>query len=245
MRSGCLQALAVLLVVSVGAACTEGGDAPRAGGSPGETAEAPTPDESPPERDQKKPKKDDEPRTVKVPGGATLGDLPDRAFRLCTKGPPLSRACPLLVPVVFPSKYVIDSFGRPGGPFQVLELAAGAPGSNFSRNAPPRVAHVVVESGKPQFLIDLGEPAGEPLPLRRVLGDHLDAPQPVTLDKRWGWKTQLVLAPSFPAGGAHGDHLVYRWKSGGMEHVISLHAWEPAGEAVRTLHAIVRSARSP
>ena len=247
MTSTRLRACVVLLGIAlIGPACTNGDEGPRASRSPSATTSTPSPDDSPSKPDKRKPNKGDDPHTVKVPGGATLTKIPERALELCTKGPPLSRACPLLVPVVFPSKYVIDSFGRPGGRFQVLELAAGAPSNrDFARNAPPRVAHVVIEAGEPQFLIDLGEPAGPALPLREVLGDELDAPQPVTLDKRWGWRARLTLAPSFPGGGAHGDHLMYRWKSGGMEHVVSLHVWEPVGEAVRTLHAIVRSAKSP
>ena len=192
-------------------------------------------------------KKDESVRTVRVPGGATLTSLPAKAEDICIKGPPLSRACPLLVPEVRGTSYLVESFGRPGGRFQVLELAAGAPSNNdFSRNAPPRVAHVVVEVGKPGFLIDLGDPAPSTQSLDALLGTERDGAVVVEQEKTWDWKgAKLVLAQSFPSGGAHGDHLIYSWKEGGYEHRISLHAWTPARELVRTLHAIVRSARSP
>ena len=189
--------------------------------------------------------KPDEPRVVEVPGGATLTSLPPRAEEICAQGPPLSRTCPRYVPLVRRVSYVVDTFGRPGGRFQVLELAAGAPSNkDFSRNAPPRVAHVVVEVGKPKFLIDLGEPYPNKIPLSLLLGEQLDQAQYVAPEESWKWNEVLVLAPSFPSGGAHADHLVYSWKERGLEHVVSLHAWEPATEAVRTLHAIVRSIRT-
>ncbi|MDQ4145802.1 MAG: hypothetical protein M3198_19055 [Actinomycetota bacterium] len=244
-----LEPVALLLLVSLGSgACTSDeldrlpGSLGPSGSGPFQEASPEEPSTTPGKEDTKKPDEKDEPRIVDVPGGAKLMALPDKASALCDKGPPLSRACPELVPVVHRVSYIVDSFGRPGGRFQVLELAAGAPSAkDLAHNSPPRVAHVVIETGRPQFLIDLGPPSAGTVPLESVLGEHLNAPQTVSLDKAWGWKEKLVLAPSFPFGGAHGDHLMYRWEQGGIEHVVSLHAWAPAGEAVRTLHAIVRS----
>ena len=216
-------------------ACSDDRPSPRNGSPRVERSESPSPDETP--------KKDEEePRSVDVEGGATLTSLPPAAEKVCSKGAPLSRVCPTLVPLVRSRSYLVDSFGRPGGRFQVLELASGAPSNNdFSRNAPPRVAYVVIEAGKPDFMIDLGEPYPNKVPLEELLGTHLDQPQLVAPEKKWGWDKTLVLAPSFPSGGAHGDHLLYRWEENGFEYVVSLHAWSPAAEAVRTLHAIVRS----
>jgi hypothetical protein len=247
--------LAVFLVTMIAifgsfAACTDEEPDPPVQ-TPIETPqESPSPDASSdgPQKDGDKDKegKDekDQPKLVEVKGGATLSTLPDRAAEICAKGPPASRACPTLVPLVKGSNYVVDSFGKPGGRFQVVEMAAGAPSSkDFTRNAPPRVAHVVVEAGKPAFLIDLGDPAPA-VPLSSVLGQQIDGSQTVTLERSWGWNTTLILAESFPGGGAHADHLVYRWQKGGTNYVISLHAWEPAGQAVRTLHRMVRSIKN-
>lgn len=247
VRSFQLVALAVLLV---GAACSDddGARPPVAATTGVEPSESPSPPQSSPPPPEKpgKPKKDDAtPRIVEVAGGAKLTALPDKAQEVCSKGPPLSRVCPTLVPLVRNTNYLVDSFGKPGGRFQVLELAAGAPSNNdFSRNTPPRVAHVVIEAGDPRLLIDLGEPYPNKIPLDELLGTPLDQPQFVAPEKDWGWEKTLVLAPSFPSGGAHGDHLLYRFKEGGLEYVVSLHAWAPAEEAVRTLHAIVRSIKN-
>jgi hypothetical protein len=38
-----------------------------------------------------------------------------------------------------------------------------------------------------------------------------------------------------------GNHLVFRWREGRREYVVSLHAWEPLTEAAATLKAIVAS----
>ena len=240
-----------LLLVALSAGCdgdppsgTQARTSPSAGAVP---SDSPAPSESGDKKDGgddgKDDEKDDDVLTEKVPGGATLTRLPPKAEEICIQGPPLSRACPLLVPQVRGTSYLIDSFGRPGGRFQVLELAAGAASNKDpARNAPPRFAHVVIEVGKPGFLIDLGEPAPNKLPLEELLDQDLDQAQDVTAN---GWGETLMLAPSFPSGGAHGSHLIYRWKGGGYEYRISLHGWAPASSLVNTLRAIVRSAKSP
>ena len=240
--------LAVVLALGLlwGTGCTESEDPPYQVQDPGVSDErGETESPSPRRNNNDANDKPDEQRIVEVPGGSRLTPLPPRAEEICGQGPPLSRTCPRYVPLVRGVSYVVDTFGRPGGRFQVLELAAGAPSNrDFSRNAPPRVAHVVIEVGKPQFLIDLREPYPNKIPLDLLLGEDLDQAQYVGPEKSWDWNAMLVLAPSFPSGGAHADHLVYRWREGGLEHVVSLHAWEPATEAVRTLHAIVRSIRA-
>ena len=249
----CVRRLGAVLVslALMTPACDEGRDGPRPFGTPdnrpgSHASKSPKPSGSPNKDGDGKKNKNEDPITKRVPGGATLTSLPPKAEEICIKGPPLSRACPLLVPQVKGTSYLIESFGRPGGRFQVLELAAGAPSNNdFSRNAPPRVSHLVIEVGKPGFLIDLGDP----VPATESLEGLLEADRNGTFllepEKEWDWKTELVLAPPFPSGGAHGDHVVYSWTEAGYEHRISLHAWMPADELVKTLHAIVRSARSP
>lgn len=253
MRSPRLLAVFLVTMIAISgsfAACTDEEPEPPVQ-TPIETPqESPSPDASSdgPKKggDKDKEGKDekDQPKLVEVKGGATLSTLPDRAAEICAKGPPASRACPTLVPLVKGSNYVVDTFGKPGGRFQVVEMAAGAPSSkDFTRNAPPRVAHVVVEAGKPGFLISLATDPGfvEPLPLQRILDGQRDYAQPVVLERSWGWNTSLILAASFPGGGAHADHIVYGWKRNGLEYRVSIHAWRPVGQAVRTLHRMVRS----
>ena len=139
---------------------------------------------------------------------------------------------------------VIDTFGRPGGRFQVLEMAAGAPSSNDpSLNRPPGVAHIVIEVGKRGFLVDLGEPVPMSETLGALIESERSGSQLVRPEPSWRWDEPLILAEPFPGGGAHGDHLIYRWNKGDFEYRVSLHTWAPADEVVRTLHAMVKSIR--
>ena len=147
-----LRAAALALSLTVIPVACDGEPARGPGGkdSPGVSSAGPSRSPEPTKKDGNKDGKKDEEeeKTVRVPGGATLASLPPSAEKICIQGPPLSRACPLLVPQVREGTYLVDTFGRPGGRFQVLELAAGAPSNNdFSRNAPPRVSQVVIEVG--------------------------------------------------------------------------------------------------
>lgn len=177
--------------------------------------------------------------------GVPLDPIPARARRVCDDGGRIEEACPRLVPVTAPRRpYLVETFGRPGGPFQVLEMSAGAPRyNNPAHNRPPAVAHVVIEAGDPDHLIDL--PAGERdhRPLDELVAAKRDGTVTVEHVAFGDERGVLVLAPSFPAGGAHGDHLVFSWTHNGTEYRVSLHAWTPADEAVATLEAIVTSLR--
>jgi hypothetical protein len=137
--------------------------------------------------------------------------------------------------------YLIDTFGRSGGRFQVLELAAGASRGAPERNRPPAMVHVVVEAGEPRFLIPLGPAAPSSAPLGELI--HSKRSQAVSLGRvRWGGRRgTLTLAESFPGGGAHGDHLVFRWHEAQVTAVLSLHVWAPASETRATLEALVES----
>jgi hypothetical protein len=39
----------------------------------------------------------------------------------------------------------------------------------------------------------------------------------------------------------YGDHVIFRWKIGGVEYMISIHGWEPFTQAISTLRKIVAS----
>jgi hypothetical protein len=63
------------------------------------------------------------------------------------------------------------------------------------------------------------------------------------LRARWaGHKGEVVLAPPVPFGGEMGDHLIFRWKTKGVDYAFSLHSWAPLSEAVAMLKALVASA---
>ena len=59
---------------------------------------------------------------------------------------------------------------------------------------------------------------------------------------RWGTQiAQLILAPSYPAGGMMGDHLIFFYRAHGHDYLLSLHGWEPFLQVVATLQVIVLS----
>ncbi|MDQ3954065.1 MAG: hypothetical protein M3285_00750 [Actinomycetota bacterium] len=182
------------------------------------------------------------PPDPKPVAGIDMDPLPIKVKGLCIKGPPLERVCPRLAPAVKQSHpYLVDSFGKPGGRFQIVDMAAGAPRDDFARNSPPGVVHVVLETGDPSRLIELTPTNPDPIPLATALASP--RPGAVTVDvRKQGWKEKLILAAPFPGGGAHGDHLVYRRTIKGIERRISLHLWAPLREPVQVLKAMVRSA---
>jgi hypothetical protein len=59
---------------------------------------------------------------------------------------------------------------------------------------------------------------------------------------RWGARAgELILAPSYPAGGMMGDHLIFYYRAHGHDYLLSLHGWEPFLQVVATLRVIVLS----
>jgi hypothetical protein len=61
---------------------------------------------------------------------------------------------------------------------------------------------------------------------------------------RWGAGAragELILAPSYPAGGIVGDHLIFYYRDHGHDYLLSLHGWEPFLQVVATLREIVLS----
>jgi hypothetical protein len=173
------------------------------------------------------------------PPGFTV--IPAKAWARCNAGPPLKAACPKVLPKT-KGPYLVESFGKPGGRFGVLEMISGAPRDDPSANAPPAFAHVVLEAGGPRFLIDFGGIAAT----ASLTDSLLQQPRSgaVLIGKRkWGGREgRLLLAEPFPGGGAHGDHLVFQWRRHGVIHRISLHAWVPAKKSEKTLETIVSSA---
>jgi hypothetical protein len=200
---------------------------------------SPSPTRKPKGHDDEK-KKGDEPAGPDVDPPRGFEVVSTKAWTRCNAGPPLKGACPTVVPKT-KRNYLVESFGRPGGRFSVLEMSSGAPRDDPRANAPPAFAHVVLEAGGPRYLIDFGGVAAT-----AELSDSLleqSRAGAISLGKRnWGGrKGRLLLAEPFPGGGAHGDHLVFEWKRGGVIHRISMHAWVPAAKAEKTFETVVAS----
>jgi hypothetical protein len=163
----------------------------------------------------------------------------------------LSPACPRRLPSA--SSFWAREFDRGSRPFRTFDISAGFPHPVPERNAPPRFVHVVVEAGDLRdSLGSFGFPTNGPVTapsdgltrseernrlLKRV-------PQAVFLGRvTWGGiKGVVVLAPPFnTVSSIHGDHLILRWRRGGTEYALSLHAWEPFSKCFVTLRAMVES----
>jgi hypothetical protein len=232
----------VLLLASCGDSPDPGEQAARSPSpelSPGVRI-TPTPEVVPPHDKKGGKEKDKLPVGPEVDPPKGFQIVHTKAWERCNAGSPLKGACPTVVPKTR-RNYLVESFGKPGGRFGVLEMSSGAPRDDPKANAPPAFAHVVLEAGGPRFLIDFGGVAAT-----AALSDSL-LRQPrtgaVALGmKTWGGVTgRLLLAEPFPGGGAHGDHLVFQWKRGGVIHRISMHAWVPVARAEAAFRTLVTS----
>jgi hypothetical protein len=168
-----------------------------------------------------------------------LRDLPSKAWARCTRLlDSLDRPCPRLVPET-DRPYRSQVIRAPGSPFATLDISSNAPYPRIGRrNAPPRFAHLAIEfsNGRPhrEYLVRRVKSLPAELPEVRELG--------WVLGHRWAGRTgTLVLAPGYPVGGIHGDHLLFTWRAHGDSLTISLHVWKPVAEAEATLRAIVDS----
>jgi hypothetical protein len=243
-------AVAATLVLLLFAGCDGGDGGTRtAEASPSESPDptSPSPSAEPTKKDGGggKDDKKDGPATPEVPDvdpPQGFEVVSAKAWTRCTAGPPLKGHCPTVVPKV-KRNYLVESFGKPGGRFGVLEMSSGAPRDTPEANRPPAVSHVVLEAGPKRFLIDFGGVAGEAALTDDLLRQSRSGA--LLLGKRtWGGvKGRLILAEPFPGGGAHGDHLVFQWKRGGVIHRISSHAWVPAARAEAALKTIVKRSR--
>jgi hypothetical protein len=165
---------------------------------------------------------------------------PQRALDRCRTLPSHRAVCPASVPRIERGTPLrVQAFSQVGG-HRLVSLEWSAPYPGVSRkNSPPRFAHVVVQSGSGSSAFPFEVPSRSsegPIPLSR-------GREPLRLDRpRWGGRRgTLLLAPSFPDGGVHGDHLVFLWRRPPLAHAVSLHAWPPLSETERTLRAIVES----
>jgi hypothetical protein len=115
------------------------------------------------------------------------------------------------------------------------------------RDAPPGFAHVNIEAGK---LTDgpwqpftyphrgTATPVRNGLLFSRVYKRASNRHNPYALylgHARWsGRRGTLAVAPPYTiVDSLDAGHLIFRWRQGGRDRAISLHAWEPFLEAVR------------
>jgi hypothetical protein len=176
---------------------------------------------------------------------------PPSALGLCRRSARLRPFCPRRLPYVehlasepayLSSLCRVGHRGCAGLTWDDLELEHSGSG-----NHPPRWAHASLAAGR--IIGSSGFAFSWPRTRRVAARDGLFAsrrPRALFLGQvRWGTRSgELVLAPSFPAGGMMGDHLIFYWRRNATDHMITLHGWEPFTQVVGTLRATVLSAPS-
>jgi hypothetical protein len=173
------------------------------------------------------------------PPAVPLRALPSKAAARCIRLFDSLGLCPTSVPQT-DSPYRSQVIRAPGSRSATLDVSSNAPYPGLRRrNAPPRFAHVVIEyaNGRPhrEYLVRTVPSLPADLPEHREEG--------LVMGRRtWSGRTgTLVLAPGYPLGGIHGDHLLFTWLAHGGSLTISLHVWKPVREAEATLRGIVAS----
>jgi hypothetical protein len=134
--------------------------------------------------------------------------------RLCRASALLRPVCPRRVPAaIYPRRGVyLAPHGGPEERYDRFELIA------------------VPRRGRPQHVALFASRYG----LDRVF---TSAPQVRLGRPTWGGlRGVLVVDSSRPAAG---DHVVFRWRSQGVDYALALAAWKPMRDAVATLRAIV------
>jgi hypothetical protein len=179
-----------------------------------------------------------------------LTRTPSYIARLCKSVPALAPACPKRIPYINhlagERAYDLVSLCRRGKPgcagVEWDDLNIGASGNG---DRPPIWTHLTIFAGRltATSVFPFHYPTGGPVVAIR---DGLFAegrPRAVYFGHvHWGGKTgTLVLAPSFPAGGEQGGHLIFRWRHGSGEYAIGLHGWEPFLQTAATLREIIAS----
>jgi hypothetical protein len=175
---------------------------------------------------------------------------PAGVLLLCRRSSLLRPICPRRLPFVnhLPSEPAyLASLCRVGHPgcaglrWDDLEIEHTGDGA-----WPPIWAHLSVAAGE---FRSGGRPTEFRWPInRKAVTPHTGLwratrPRALFLGRvRWGSRTgELILAPSYPAGGMMGDHLIFYYRAHGHDYLLSLHGWEPFPQVVATLRVIVLS----
>jgi hypothetical protein len=181
-------------------------------------------------------------RLPRNPRPIAMMSMPFGPLRKCRSSGLLRPACPRLIPRV-PGWNTYPSYGNPVTSTFGMERGGEFPGKpELSR--PPSMLHfeLTATRGRVGEVLPFSWPRGRGIQARNGLA-RMDRNGPVALGAAlWGGRHgSLVLAPPFPTGGSQGNHLIFRWREGGVTYFLGLHSWEPFLETVATLRKIVRS----
>lgn len=168
--------------------------------------------------------------------------IPGSLLDKCTDVDDLEPVCPTKVPLVIDEGHRARAFRSGQSSVFFVEWSGPYPGLS-RRNAPPRFAHVNVIASPVDHPFASTWPTRATTALEELDGAPKKRDEPLLLGAyTWaGKKGEVALAPSFPAGGIEGDHLIFRWIEADTAYSISLHAWKPAVESFDALRAVVAS----
>jgi hypothetical protein len=162
-------------------------------------------------------------------------------LRKCRSSKILARACPRAIPRIAGWR-TYPSYGNPVTDTFGLESGGGELPGKPELNRPPAMLHFELSASRGRQILSFAWPRGAAVRPRNGLVRQKRS-QPVLLGRiLWsGRRGSLALAPSFPVGGSQGNHLIFRWRAGGVTYFLGLHAWEPFLETVATLRKMVAS----
>jgi hypothetical protein len=162
--------------------------------------------------------------------------------KVCARAEVLRTTCPTKLPAVGDGEWTVNlcrpnATGCAGVYWYDLELDAGL------GTQPPTGSHVAVFVGA-RLRGTHAFPFAWPPPKPRQIGKTLKSTgnqHAAFLGFAWhaGHRGQLILAPSYPAGGEQGDHVVFLWTSGGMERAVGLHSWGDVMPTIATLRRML------
>ena len=152
----------------------------------------------------------------------------------------LRRICPRVLPRI-PGWLTYPRYGNPVDTTFGIEYGGEYPGKP-ELNRPPALVHVEIAAGHAGTNVASEWRSNELVRPRNGLL-RVARKDALSLGRvRWGGRAgEILLAPPFPTGGSLGNHLVFRWRERRVEYLVTLHAWEPFLETVRTLRTMVES----
>lgn len=178
-------------------------------------------------------------------GRVELVPLAPATIAHCRRSTLLRPACPTRAPRVGAPylHHLARDVARPHT-LDVFNLERGGEDPDDPRrNRPPRMGHLVVASGEVGLLAPIWSRGTKRIGLTDGL--MLRPRQHALLfgPRAWaGRHGRLYLGPPHgSSGGMLGNHLIFRWREGDTDHVISLHGWEPLTEAAAVLRRVVAS----
>lgn len=166
--------------------------------------------------------------------GTAMVRTPGWVMRLCRDE--VRTGCPTRLPRPASPTSLVQvtpvGHGRRAG--ASVDVAWGGTTGRASADRPPQLVHLIVsDADRPPS----GAPAAGVNPVTLLRGGY--PRKPVVLGHP-GWTRP---AGTLSLGDCFGDHVCYRWRSAGRNHLVSIHAWSPLTQTLSVFAQVVRSIR--